>query len=100
MQVDFLLPKRQGFTTGSKGNRLHAQNSFIEFTGFRDVGNGQYQVIKAVNFHLNKEEQIAAKETQRTHRKETADEHGCTRIKMIRRKKQRSQKPESRSQEA
>ena len=66
MQVDFLLPKHKGFATGSKGNRLHTQNSLIEFTGPRDVSHGQYQVIKALNFHSK--EEIATKERKKTNR--------------------------------
>ncbi len=51
MQVNFLRTKRQCFSTATKCNDVHAQDSRIERRGGFDVFDGEYQVVKAVNFH-------------------------------------------------
>jgi hypothetical protein len=51
MQVDLLLAKAQCGAPFAKGDDLHPQHPRIELAGAGDVGDGQHEVVEAVDLH-------------------------------------------------
>ena len=52
MQVDLLLAKAQCRAPFAKGDDLHPQHPGVELAGARNVGDGQDQVIEALDIHI------------------------------------------------
>lgn len=53
VQIDFLIPKTQGFAALSERHGFHAQYYGVKSTGSVYVGNGKHQVVEAENVHGN-----------------------------------------------